>query len=98
MAYVTLAHARVRLSAAIRRALTYLPLDKMAAILADDNFNCIFFNEKCFVSLRISLKLVSKGPIDNKSVFVQVMAWRQTGDKPLPEPILTQFADAYMRH
>ena len=29
--------------------------------------------------------------MDNKSVLVQVMAWRQTGDKPLPEPMLTQF-------
>ena len=36
--------------------------------------------------------------IDNKSALVQVMAWRRTGDKPLPEPILTQFIDAYMRH
>ena len=30
--------------------------------------------------------------------MVQVMAWRQTGDKPLPEPMLTQFIDAYMQH
>ena len=27
------------------RALTHLPLDKMATILADDIFNCIFFNK-----------------------------------------------------
>ena len=26
------------------------------------------------------------------------MAWRQTGDKPLSEPMMTQFNDAYMRH
>ena len=32
---------------------------------------------------------------DKKSVLVQVMAWRLTGDKPLPEAILTQFTDAY---
>ena len=44
------------------------------------------------------MKLVFQGPIDNKSVLVQVMAWRQTGDKPLPEPMLAQFNDAYMRH
>ena len=41
---------------------------------------------------------VPKGPIDNKSVLVQVMAWRRRGDKPLPEPMLAQFPDAYMRH
>ena len=26
------------------------------------------------------------------------MAWRRTGDTPLPEPILSQITDAYMRH
>ena len=36
-------------------------------------------------------------PIDKKSVLVQVMAWRQTGDNPLPEPMMTEFIDAYMR-
>ena len=25
------------------------------------------------------------------------MAWRLTGDKPLPETVLTQFIDVYMR-
>ena len=36
--------------------------------------------------------------IDNKSALAQVMAWCQTGVKPLPEPMLTQFTDAYMHH
>ena len=40
-----------------------------------------------------------KGAIDSKSSLVQVMAWRQTDDKPLPEPMMIQqFNDAYMRH
>ena len=60
--------------------------------------NCIFLNENVWIAIKISLKFVSKGPIDNKPAFVQVMAWRRTGDKPLPEPMLTQFIDAYMRH
>ena len=47
---------------------------------------------------QISLKFVPRGPTDNKSALVQVMAWCQTGNKPLPEPMLTQFIDAYMRH
>ena len=38
------------------------------------------------------------GPIDNKGSLVQVMAWRRLGDKPLPEPALMQFSDAYMPH
>ena len=70
----------------------------MAAILADDIFKCIFVNENFRISIKISRKFVPEGPIDNKSALVRVMAWRRTGDKPLPEPMLTQFTDAYMRH
>ena len=39
-----------------------------------------------------------KGPINNMPVLVQIMAWRRTGDKPLSEPMMAQFNDAYMRH
>ena len=46
----------------------------------------------------LTLKVVPKGPIDNKSALVQVMAWHRTGDKPLPEAKMTHFFDAYMRH
>ena len=38
------------------------------------------------------------GLFENESALVQVMAWRRTGVKPLPEPMLTQFTDAYKRH
>ena len=55
-------------------------------------------NDKFYISIQIILKFVPKGPIDNKSALVQVMAWCRTGDKPLPEPMLTKFTDAYMRH
>ena len=50
------------------------------------------------IIFRISLKFVPKGPIDNKSALVHVMAWRRTGDKALPEPMLIKFTDAYMLH
>ena len=50
------------------------------------------------IPIQISLKIVPRSPIDNKPAVVQVMAWRRTGDKPLPELMLTQFTDAYMRH
>ena len=70
----------------------------MAAILTDDIFKCIFLNENNRILIRISLKFVPRSPVDNKLALVQVMAWRQTGDKPLHEPTMTQFADAYMRH
>ena len=73
-------------------------LDKMADIFADDISKCIFLNENYRIQIQISLNFVPKSPIDNKSTLVQVMAWRQIGDKPLPEPMMTQFTDAYMRH
>ena len=49
------------------------PPEKMAAILADDNFRCIFLNESDRIPIWISLKLVPKSPIDNKLVLVQVI-------------------------
>ena len=63
-----------------------------------DTFKCTFMNENFCILIQVSLKLVLKGPIDNKPALVQVMAWCRTGDKPLPEPMLTQFSDAYRRH
>ena len=69
----------------------------MATILADDIFLHLL-NEKVRISIKISLKFVPKGPIDNESALVQVMAWRRTRDKPLTEPMLTQISDAYMQH
>ena len=73
-------------------------MDKMAAILADDIFKWIFCNETERIPIQISLKYVPRSPIDNKPALVQVIAWRRTGDKPLPEPMMNQFSDAYMRH
>ena len=68
----------------------------MAAILADI-FKCIFLNENDRIPIPISLKYVPRSPIHNKPAFVQAMVWRRTGNKPLPEPMMTQFIDAYMR-
>ena len=60
----------------------------MPAILADDIFRCIFLNENDRIQIQISLKFVSRSPIDNKPALVQVMALRQ-----MNEPMLTQFTD-----
>ena len=65
---------------------------------ADDILKCIVVNEKFYILIRISLKFVPKAVIDDGQALVQVMAWRRIGDKPLPEPMLTQITDAYMRH
>ena len=70
----------------------------MDAILADSIFKLNFWIKNGRIPIKISLKFVSRSPTDNKPALVQVMAWRQTGDKPLFEPVKTQFTDAYMRH
>ena len=49
----------------------------------DDTFKCIFWNENVGISIKISLKFVPKGPINNIPALFQVMAWCQ----PLPEPM-----------
>ena len=68
----------------------------MAANLAEDIFKCIFLNENDGILIQIWLKFVPKTPINNTPALVQVMAWRRTDDKPLPEPMMNQFTDTYM--
>ena len=60
----------------------------MAATLADDTFKYKFVNENISISIKISLKFVPKGPINNIPALVQIMAWRRPGDEPLSEPML----------
>ena len=55
---------------------------------ADDIFKCIFVNENARISIKISLKFVPKGPINNIPTLVQIMAWRRSGDKPLSGPMM----------
>ena len=61
-------------------------------------FRRVFVNEKVFILIKISLKFVPKGLIDNNPALVHIMTCRRIGDKPSPEPMLTRFTDAYMRH
>ena len=55
---------------------------------ADDTFKRIFLNENVRISIKISLKFVLKGPINNNPAVVQIMAWRRSGDKPLSELLM----------
>ena len=74
---------------------THWGRDKMAAISQatfPNSFSCL---EIVVFWFKFHWNLV---PIDNKWLFVLVMAWRRTGDKPLSEPMIVLFADAYMRH
>ena len=88
----------------VRMILTHLPLDKMAATFADYISKCIFVNEKFCILIKTLLKLVPKGSIDNvpkgsidnTPALVWIVAWHWIGDKPLSEPVLIQFIDAYL--
>ena len=55
---------------------------------ADEIFNCKFLNENVWIPVKISLKFVSKDPINNITALVQIMAGRRPGDKPLSEPMM----------
>ena len=55
-----------------------------------DTFKRIFLNENVRISIKISLKSVPKGPINNNPALVQIMTWRRPGDKPLSEPMLVK--------
>ena len=50
---------------------------------ADDIFTCISMNQNDIL-IEISLKFVATCSSCNKSLLVQVMDWRWTGDNPLP--------------
>ena len=51
-------------------------------------FWLFFANENALFLIKISLKFVHKGPIPNILELVQIMAWRQPGNKPFSEPMM----------
>ena len=55
---------------------------------ADDTFKRIFLNENARIPIKIALKFVPKGAINNNPALVQIMVWRRSGDKPLSEPMM----------
>ena len=80
-----------------KHMLTYWGWDKIAAIF-QMTYSKPFSSVKISVLIKISLKFVPQGPVDNIPVLVQIMAWRRSGDKPLSEPMMAKFNDSYMRH
>ena len=59
-------------------------------LFEDDTFKRIFLDENIRMSIKISLKFVRKGLINNIPALVLIMAWRRPGDKPLSEPMLVR--------
>ena len=55
---------------------------------ADDIFKGIFLDENIWIPVKISLKFVPKGAINNIPALVQMMAWRRSGDRPLSETMV----------
>ena len=74
----------------IRLTLTHWGRVKMAAI---------FKNENVWISIKVSLKFVPKGPINNIPTPIEIMAWRLPADKPLSETmvinVLTHICDLF---
>ena len=55
---------------------------------ADYTFKRIILKEKVRILIKISLKFVSKSPIDNIPALFQMMAWHWPGNKPLSEAMM----------
>ena len=66
--------------------------------LPDDILNHISLNENVWISIKIPLKFVPNGAINNIPALFQIMTWRRSGDKPLSETMMARFTDACMRH
>ena len=77
--------------------LTHLSLANLNEILGT-NFPDNFSDWWLIISCEPALRWVSLDLTDDKSTLVQIMAWcRQSGNKPLPEPMLTQIFVAIWR-
>ena len=81
-----------------QRSLNTLRSRQTGRHFADDIFKRIFLNENIWILIKISLKFVPKGPINNILALLQIMAWRLPGAKPLSEPLMVKFTDTCMRH
>ena len=90
MAFISLVLSFTKPSAAIawRSEFNTLRPRQNGRHFADDIFTCIFLNENASIAIKISLKCVPKGPINNIPALVQIMAWCRPGDKPLSEPMM----------
>ena len=77
------------------RYINTLRLRQNGRQIPDDIFKCISLNGNICISIKIPVKFIPMGPINNISALIQTMAWHRTGDKPLSEP---KVGDAYMCH
>ena len=52
------------------------------------HFEMDFLHENLWISIKISLKFLPRGPVNIIPALVQIMAWHQPGNKPLSEPLM----------
>ena len=52
------------------------------------HFRFVLLNENVWISIKISLKFLPKGPINNIPAMVPIMTWRRPGNKPLSKPMM----------
>ena len=71
-----------------------LPLEKWTSISQTTFSNAFSWIKLLVIWFEFHWKCDADVSIDNKNVLVQVMAWSRPGGKPLPEPMVTKFADA----
>ena len=64
----------------------------MFFFFAENSFKYIFFNENFWISFVIIQKFIPNSQVDNRAALVQVLACCQTGNKPLPEPMLLRIS------
>ena len=62
-------------------------VDAISQTTVSDTF---FLIESIWISIKISLKFIAKGPINNIPALVRIMAWRRPGDKPLSEVMMVR--------
>ena len=72
----------------LKEPLTHWGRDKMAAISQTTLSNAFSWKKIFRISIKVSLKFVPKGPINNFPALVEIMAWHQPGDKPLSETMM----------
>ena len=63
-----------------------------------DTFKNIFFNNTFWSSDNISSKSVTYSLINITPTLAWILAWHQTYNKPISDPIMTQLTEAYMCH
>ena len=70
--------------------------DNMAANFVDNIFKCIFLNENARISIKISLKFVPQGPINNIPTLVQTMSLAPTRRQSIIWTNDGKITDAYI--